>query len=51
MELLLKAKYFPFRLKEYMQTNNDPRIRQLLIEALMKSGSSEEMVQAVRNYS
>jgi hypothetical protein len=32
--------------------NNDPRIRQLLIENLMKSGSNEEMLQqVVRNYS
>jgi len=31
--------------------NNDPRIRQLLIENLMKSGSNEEMLQQfVRNY-
>jgi hypothetical protein len=40
-----------YRLKEHMQTNNDPRIRQLLIESLMKSGSNEEMLQqVVRNF-
>lgn len=37
------------RLKEHIHTNNDPRIRHLLIETLMKSGSNEEMLQAVRN--
>ncbi|CAF1292179.1 unnamed protein product [Adineta steineri] len=38
-------------LKEHVQINNDPRIRQLLIENLMKSGSNEEMLQqVVRNY-
>ncbi|CAF4373092.1 unnamed protein product [Rotaria socialis] len=37
-------------LKEHVQINNDQRIRQLLIENLMKSGSNEEMLQQVRNY-
>ena len=41
-----------YRLKEHLQMNNDPRIRQLLIENLMKSGSNEEMLQqVVHNYS
>ena len=39
-----------FRLQEHNQTNNDPRIRHLLIENLMKTGNNEEMLQAVRNY-
>ena len=40
-----------FRLKEHVQMHSDPRIRQLLIENLMKSGGSEEMLQqVVRNY-
>ncbi|CAF1080629.1 unnamed protein product [Adineta ricciae] len=38
-------------LKEHVQMHSDPRIRQLLIENLMKSGGSEEMLQqVVRNY-
>ncbi len=43
-------KYYS-RLKEHVQMNNDPRIRQLLIDNLVKSGSNEEMLQqVVRNY-
>jgi len=39
------------RLKEHIQMNNDPRIRNLLIENLMKSGGNEDMLQQfVRNY-
>lgn len=42
---------FDGRLKEHLQTNNDPRIRQLLMETLMRSGSNEEMLQQIiRNY-
>jgi len=38
-------------LKEHIQVNNDPRVRQLLIENLVKSGSNEEFLQQVaRNY-
>ncbi|CAF1619231.1 unnamed protein product, partial [Didymodactylos carnosus] len=34
-------------LKEHLQTNNDPRLKQLLVENLMKSGHSEEVLQQV----
>lgn len=38
-------------LKDHIQSNNDPRIRQLLIENLVKSGSNEEFLQRlVQNY-
>lgn len=38
-------------LKEHLQINNDQRIRQLLMETLMRSGSNEEMLQQIiRNY-
>ena len=40
-----------FRLKEHVQMNNDPRIRDLLVSNLMQSGSNEEMLQQfVRNH-
>jgi hypothetical protein len=42
---------FCYRLKDHLQTNNDPRIRHLLMETLMRSGSNEEMLQQfIRNY-
>lgn len=37
--------HLSFRLKEHVQINNDPRIRTLLIEVLVKTGSSEETLQ------
>lgn len=47
--------FFPrrssYRLKEHVQINNDPRIRSLLIEILVKTGSNEETLQQyVRNH-
>lgn len=50
MKIFYQYNIIYFRLKEHMQINNDQRIRQLLIENLMKSGSNEEMLQQVRNY-
>jgi hypothetical protein len=39
------------RLKDHLQMNNDPHIRQLLMGTLMRSGSNEEMLQQfIRNY-
>lgn len=43
--------FFSYRLKDHLQTNNDPRIRQLLMETLMRSGSNEEILQQfIPNY-
>jgi hypothetical protein len=47
----MKNVFIYFRLKEHLQTNNDLRIRNLLMETLMRSGSNEEMLQQLlRNY-